>query len=319
MQEKAMTKEYAAGKFPSAAFLVFSNRALAVWAGMGFSLWRHGTLRMEAPMKAFVPNALSNSLSSYAQYEALRYVSFQLQTLSKSTKVIPVMLMGKVLNGQSYKWVDYFDAIAISVGVSMFSLSEKSAKGEVTTQLLGILLLAVYIGCDSFTAQYQSKVFKQYACDQFQMMYASNLVAIVLTTTWLLMSGEMLESLSFLARSPDAIIDNVTIAITSATGQLFIFYTIKRFGPVVFVIIMTTRQMLSMMISSMAFNHPLGAMGYFAAAIVFGSIFFKAWRQAKAREQKKAESKGNGSHGDVIGKSDSSEGSKAQGAGRPAE
>jgi len=162
----------------------------------------------------------------------------------------------------------------------------------------------------------------QYTCDQFQMMYASNMVAIVFTTLWLLVSGEMTVSLSFLAKHPEAMIDNVTIAITSATGQLFIFYTIRTFGPVAFVVLMTTRQMLSMVLSSLAFNHPLGAISYLAAAIVFGSVFFKAWRQAKARGDTKVGSKANGSSGaefKIIGKSESPEaespeGGKAQGA-----
>jgi adenosine 3'-phospho 5'-phosphosulfate transporter B2 len=40
-------------------------------------------------------------------------------------------------------------------------------------------------------------------------------------------------------------------------GQLFIFYTLKKFGPVVFTIIMTIRQMLSMIISCVIFGHPI--------------------------------------------------------------
>ena len=41
---------------------------------------------------------------------------------------------------------------------------------------------------------------------------------------------------------PAAIWDNVLISVTSATGQLFIYFTIRKFGPVAFTIIMTTRQ-----------------------------------------------------------------------------
>ena len=41
--------------------------------------------------------------------QALRYVSFPLQTLSKSAKIIPVMLMGRLLNGKTYPCVEFVE------------------------------------------------------------------------------------------------------------------------------------------------------------------------------------------------------------------
>ena len=46
-------------------------------------------------------------------------------------------------------------------------------------------------------------------------------------------------------------------SVTSASGQLFIFKTIKDFGPVPFTLIMTIRQILSIIISAALFNHPI--------------------------------------------------------------
>jgi len=43
-------------------------------------------------------------------------------------------------------------------------------------------------------------------------------------------------------------------------GQLFIFYTIKRYGPLVFATIQTVRQLLSIVLSILFFAHPLNAM-----------------------------------------------------------
>jgi adenosine 3'-phospho 5'-phosphosulfate transporter B2 len=42
-----------------------------------------------------------------------------------------------------------------------------------------------------------------------------------------------------------------------AAGSLFISYTIKSFGALVFAIIMTTRQFLSILLSSLFFGSPL--------------------------------------------------------------
>ena len=80
----------------------------------------------------------------------------------------------------------------------------------------------------------------------------------------------------------------MTIAITSATGQLFIFYTIKTFGPVVFTIIMTTRQMFSIVLSTVLFGHEIKALALLGAAAVFATIFHRIKRQARAKRPAKA-------------------------------
>lgn len=43
-----------------------------------------------------------------------------LQVLSKSCKVIPVMLMGKVISRNKYELYEYVTAVLISVGMVLF-------------------------------------------------------------------------------------------------------------------------------------------------------------------------------------------------------
>ena len=281
VQEKVMTKEYTTGKFPSATFCVFSNRVLAILAAAIAITVKHGQFRIPAPMTSFAPCAVSNTLSSYGQYQALRYVSFPLQTLSKSTKVIPVMLMGKFLNKKEYPLQEYGEAALISAGVSMFTFAETNKKESQATEALGLVCLTLYIVSDSFTSQWQSRVYKAHPdVDQYQMMFSVNMWSIVFTFAMLLASGELGLTLQFLSNNPEAIIDNITISVTSATGQLFIYYTVKEFGPVVFTIIMTTRQMFSMVLSSFAYGHEMGgALAYVGVTVVFGTLWYRVRRR----------------------------------------
>lgn len=95
-QEQLMTNEYKLGKFKSASFCVFGNRFFALFISMAIVLYRRMTstsLMKEAPYHYYAPASLSNTISSWAQYEALKYVSFPTQVLSKSCKVIPVMFV----------------------------------------------------------------------------------------------------------------------------------------------------------------------------------------------------------------------------------
>lgn len=101
VQENLMTQQYQKGSFKSSAFCVFGNRFLALFISLGIVLvrkWRSPASSgiptgSEAPYYQYLPSSLSNSVSSWAQYEALKYVSFPTQVLSKSCKIIPVMLV----------------------------------------------------------------------------------------------------------------------------------------------------------------------------------------------------------------------------------
>ena len=116
------------------------------------------------------------------------------------------------------------------------SKSKKEGVEESSTELLGLVFLLMYICFDSFTAQWQDKVYSKYGrpnVDPYQMMLGVNVSAICFTTAGLIISHDIPVVLEFLQANPKALQYNIITAITSATGQLFIFYTIKEFGPIV--------------------------------------------------------------------------------------
>merc|ERR1711970_1265101 len=106
-------------------------------------------------------------------------------------------------------------------------------------------------------------------------MFAVNMWSLGMMLLTLIASAELTLSLTFLAANPAAIWDNLLISITSATGQLFIYFTIRKFGPITFTIIMTTRQIFSMLLSAFAFGHTMSALGAAGALMVFGVLFLR--------------------------------------------
>ena len=279
------------GKFPSAAFCVFSNRFLAVIVALITVRVKHGAFfaNNKAPLLAFTPCALSNTLSSWSQYASLKYVSFPVQTVFKSSKIIPVMIMGKVLQGAVYPVTQYLEAGLITTGVAVFSVLSKTTpkhdEEQNETNLIGLMFLLGYISFDSFTSQWQSRVYRDYGkanVDPYQMMLGVNVSAICITTAGLILSGDLPIVLQFLRANPIAFHYNIITAITSASGQLCIFYTIKEFGPIVFTIIMTTRQMFSICLSAVVFGHVIPPAAAVGAVLVFGTLFFQIYKKYKA-------------------------------------
>ena len=284
MQERIMTTKFNPtpsapdGKFPSAAFCVFSNRFLAIIVAIIAVKIRHGSVLRsnKAPLYSFIPCALSNTLSSWSQYASLRFVSFPVQTVFKSSKIIPVMLMGKLMKGTTYPTSKYIEAALITVGVAIFSLYSKESDKDTKTAFAGLMIMSMYLIFDCFTSQWQDKIYQTYGrenVDPYQMMLGVNSSAIMITTVGLLLSGDFPVVVEFLKANPNVFLFNIITAITSACGQLCIYYTIKEFGPIVFTTIMTTRQMMSICISAFLFHHVISLKAIGGALIVFGVLF----------------------------------------------
>ncbi|XP_062829857.1 adenosine 3'-phospho 5'-phosphosulfate transporter 1 isoform X1 [Anolis carolinensis] len=292
LQERVMTRTYGATesdpgeKFKDSQFLVFMNRILACTvAGLYCALIkqpRHG-----APMYKYSFASLSNILSSWCQYEALKYISFPTQVLAKASKVIPVMLMGKLVSRKSYEYWEYLTAALISVGVSMFLLTSTHGKQLSTvTTFSGVVLLAGYIAFDSFTSNWQDALFT-YKMSSVQMMFGVNVFSCLFTVGSLLEQGALLESVRFMARHSEFAAHAVLLSVCSAFGQLFIFYTINQFGAAVFTIIMTLRQAFAILLSCLIYGHAVTVMGGLGVAVVFIALFLRVYARSRMKKRAK--------------------------------
>ncbi|XP_033859140.3 adenosine 3'-phospho 5'-phosphosulfate transporter 1-like isoform X2 [Acipenser ruthenus] len=292
LQERVMTQTYGAAdtelgeKFKDSQFLVFMNRILALTvAGVYCALTkqpRHGV-----PMYKYSFASLSNILSSWCQYEALKFISFPTQVLAKASKVIPVMLMGKIVSRKSYEYWEYFTAVLISVGVSMFLLSSTTNKHPSTvTTFSGVVILAGYIVFDSFTSNWQDNLFK-YKMSSVQMMFGVNLFSCLFTVGSLLEQGAFLESLKFMSRHSEFAFHAVLLSVCSACGQLFIFYTIGQFGAAAFTIIMTLRQAFAILLSCFVYGHAVTIVGGLGIAVVFLALLLRVYARSRMKRRSK--------------------------------
>ncbi|XP_028295474.1 adenosine 3'-phospho 5'-phosphosulfate transporter 1 [Gouania willdenowi] len=294
LQERVMTGSYGAKtpeeqgeRFKDSQFLVFMNRILALTvSGLWCVLFRQ--LRHGVPMYKYSFASLSNILSSWCQYEALKYISFPTQVLAKASKVIPVMLMGKIVSRKSYEYWEYFTAALISVGVSMFLLSSTANKHPSTvTTFSGVVILVGYIVFDSFTSNWQDNLFK-YKMSSVQMMFGVNLFSCLLTVGSLLEQGAFFESLAFMTRHSEFALHAVLLSVCSACGQLFIFYTINQFGAAVFTIIMTLRQAIAILLSCFLYGHTVTVVGGFGVAVVFLALFLRVYARNRMKSGRRS-------------------------------
>ncbi len=137
---------------------------------------------LSAPWYSYAGVSLSNVAATSCQYEALKYVSFPVQTLGKCAKTLPVMAWGILMLRKAYRTRDFLLAALLSAGCTLFlvSGSTRSTRSSATSAsglgpgLSGGMLMMGYLGFDGFTSSFQEKLFRGYQMTTLnQMLYVS--------------------------------------------------------------------------------------------------------------------------------------------------
>jgi adenosine 3'-phospho 5'-phosphosulfate transporter B2 len=159
------------------------------------------------------------------------------------------------------------------------------------------------------------------------MMLGVNGFSAILCLVSLFEQGTLFTSTKFLLSHSRFALDVFLLSFSNATGQLFIYVTIEQvilispfdyfmckiivflpilgalckhaqtinllfqFGPVVFAVVMTIRQILSIILSTLYFSHPINFVGVIGLIIAFGALIannFKfCWAKSSKTEQKR--------------------------------
>lgn len=93
----------------------------------------------------------------------------------------------------------------------------------------------------------------------------------------LILQGQLLPAIHFVSIHNDCFFDIAMLSTVATASQFFISYTIRTFGALTFATIMTTRQLVSIMLSCLWFSHPLSREQWIGAVVVFGTLYAKSF------------------------------------------
>jgi adenosine 3'-phospho 5'-phosphosulfate transporter B2 len=292
LQERMLTRRYPrfTGEYFTYSYaLVFTNRFWTLIMSGMLLMYLKPRFSTTTIVYEYSFPSISNLISSWCQYEALRYVSFPATTLFKSFKLAPVMLMGKVLGNKSYPAYDYLVALLIGIGITMFMTSTDDLSfghdylgGEVSSAWTGVMLLCLYLFFDSFTSQFQSRMFQRHRdLSMVEMMFATSAYSTVLSFVTLVHTKELYPALKFVTSHSEIHLHFFLFSICSTIGQLGIYYCIKNFGAVLFTFIMTCRILLSIALSCVLYGHEVSATGFFGLMLVMAAVIYRIRRKAQ--------------------------------------
>ena len=288
LQERILTQPYDGEFFTYSYGLVFINRL----GGLFLSAALMYIFKIEwyySPLWEYSIPSCANMLSSWCQYEALKYVSFPTQMIAKSFKMLPIMLMGILLNNKTYEAYEYVSAATVGFGLYVFIDSSEgldigtNTTGDTQTikgTWCGVVLLLLFLTFDSFNGQWQTRMFTtNRKLSPVQMMLITNAFSSAFSLITLIHDNELVASMSFIVNHLELSLHIAAFCICSTVGQLFIFYTIKRFGAVYFSIIMSVRILFSTLLSCLVYGHTITELGFIGIIVVFGAVAYRIQRK----------------------------------------
>ncbi|KAJ1829388.1 UDP-galactose transporter [Coemansia sp. RSA 2599] len=262
--------------------------------------------------KRFFQVAVYSSCASPFGYMALRYINYPTMTLAKTCKMVPVLLMNKILYRRHYPAYKYAVVAMITAGVSAFMLfktSSKPAKGGtlavVENSLYGLFLVFINLALDGAVNSTQDQVFvEDREITGQHMMCMMNLCSTALMTLWLAnpFNPELASATRFLYTHPRALIDIGVFALCGSLGQCFVFYTLANFGSLTLTTVTVTRKFLTILISVFYNGHRLNGKQWMATGLVFAGIVLDVYKKQMGKRQAQAMAKGAGK---ISAKSDS--------------
>lgn len=235
-------------------------------------------------------NAFTYFAAMTASNEALGYVSYPTAVLAKSSKLIPTMVIGFLLERRSFSADEWCSATLITAGITIFNLSRMTPTNEEEDDgdsLYGLFLLFFSLGMDGLLGFFQGGLKKESSGRNIyriptalECMLWVNAYAILFMLPLSVWSGQWANGMELL-RLDNQLSMPMTIRraiillnVSAAAGQIFIFFTIQRFSPLMCTTITTTRKFLTILFSVWSFGHQFTAPQWSAIAFVFGGLYF---------------------------------------------
>ncbi|KAH6757395.1 UDP-galactose transporter 3 [Perilla frutescens var. hirtella] len=299
LQETVSTKRFGADgkRFEHLAFLnLAQNVVCLIWSFMMIKIWSDGG-KGGAPWWSYWSAGITNTIGPAMGIEALKYISYPAQVLAKSSKMIPVMLMGTLVYGIKYTVPEYVCTFLVAGGVSSFALSKTSSK--TISKLahpnapLGYGLCFLNLAFDGFTNATQDSLTARYPkTSAWNIMLGMNLWGTIYNMVFMFgwPSAIGYNAVQFCQNHPEAAWDILLYCLCGAVGQNFIFLTISQFGSLTNTTITTTRKFVSIVVSSLLSGNPLSEKQWTSVVMVFSGLSFQIylkWKKVQRMQKKR--------------------------------
>ncbi|CDP09815.1 unnamed protein product [Coffea canephora] len=189
---------------------------------------------------------------------SLAYLNYPAQIMFKSTKVLPVMVMGAFIPGlrRKYPLHEYVSAILLVIGLILFTLADANTSPNFS--MIGVAMISGALIMDSFLGNLQEAIFTMNPeTTQMEMLFCSTVVGLPFLLGPMIVTGELFKAWSSCYEHPYVYGVLVFEAMATFIGQVSVLSLIALFGAATTAMITTARKAVTLLLSYLIFTKPL--------------------------------------------------------------
>ncbi|VFQ87595.1 unnamed protein product [Cuscuta campestris] len=216
------------------------------------------TKQMVNPWKTYVKLSAVLMGSHGLTKGSLAYLNYPAQIMFKSTKVLPVMIMGAFIPGlrRKYPPQEYISAVLLVAGLILFTLADASTSPNFS--MVGIIMISGALVMDSFLGNLQEAIFTlNPETTQMEMLFCSTVVGAPFLLVPMILTGELFKAWKSCYQHPYVYGVLVFEAMATFVGQLSVLSLIAIFGAATTAMVTTARKAVTLLLSYLIFTKPL--------------------------------------------------------------
>lgn len=189
---------------------------------------------------------------------SLAFLNYPAQIMFKSTKVLPVMIMGSFIPGfrRKYPPHEYISAILLVLGLILFTLAD--AQTSPNFSVIGVVMILGALIMDSFLGNFQEAIFTMNPeTTQMEMLFCSTVVGLPFLIPPMLVTGELFRAWNACYQHPYVYGVLVFEAMATFIGQVSVLSLIALFGAATTAMVTTARKAVTLLLSYFIFTKPL--------------------------------------------------------------
>jgi len=240
-------------------------------------------LERKASLKSYLALTMCLMGSSLMSNIALNYINFPVKVVFRSCKLVPTMLISRIIHGKTFSVGEYMSGICVCLGLILFGWADFDASPNF--HLGGILLVTASVLCDALLPNLQQAVFEGTGASRLEVTYWTNALCLGAMSATLGASGDLAGAAGYLAGSPRACL---CVAAYTAVAYAAIgchMNVVQRFGGVTATFVGNSRKAMTIVLSFFFFPKPFTLAYGCGAALVFGGVILNVLvkdRQKKA-------------------------------------
>lgn len=213
--------------------------------------------RMMQPWAAYFKLAFVLVGSMGLTKASLRYINYPAQLMFKSSKVLPVMLLGRLVPGlrRTYSPLQYASAALLVGGLVAFTRADAAAAP--TFEPAGVAMIVGALVFDAFLGNLQEVLFESnHATTQTEVLFCSTSAGLLFLALPMVLTGELWDAWEAGLKIPHVYAYIGLAAASTYIGQLAVLSLVALFGAATTYMVTSIRKALTLALSYIIFTKP---------------------------------------------------------------